>query len=295
MKKIISLSLSALLLLALTVSGCQQESAQKPELEKTIANRLAMTPEQVSAMADGVQDLDLTSAEGENTIVHVRQSFGNQRELYILYDVTFSEKIDLDVLKDGISPISERLSPEGGERTGTSRMSTMSREGQTITYLSYFECGEQEGWPEGALCFTIDGFQNTRPKDDAQEGDEVEFEKLSEDVHKLSWVPTNAGETIIQDIPGEGDQKAGKVYLTPFSLRLELNETNQPDMESLKQSIQFLYKDGTASSIVSRSSGGGHSEDNGKMTGVNCHWQFIGNIDLSQLEGMEVDGHTLSF
>ena len=112
MKKIISLSLSALLLLALTVSGCQQESAQKPEMEKTIANRLAMTPEQVSAMADGVQDLDLTSAEGENTIVHVRQSFGNQRELYILYDVTFSEKIDLDVLKDGISPITlKTLSP----------------------------------------------------------------------------------------------------------------------------------------------------------------------------------------
>lgn len=293
MKKIISLSLSALLLLALTVSGCTQE--EKPELNQTIATHLALSPEQVSAMADGVQDLDLTSAGGKNTTVHISQSFGNQRELYILYDVTFSEEVDLDVLEDGISPVSETFKPEGGIQAGTGRMCTVSREGQTITYLSYFECGDQERWPEGEVCFTIDGFQNTTPKADAQEGDEVEFEMISEDVHKLSWVPVNAGETIIQDIPGEGDKKAGKVYLTPFSLRLELYETDQPDIQGLTRSITLLGKDGTVSPLNAGANGGGSSEKDGRLTAVDYHWQFRDVLDLSRLKGMEADGHTLSF
>lgn len=288
MKKIISLSLSALLLLALTVSGCAQE--EKPELNQTIANHLALTPEQVSAMVDGVQDLDLTS-EGEDTTVHIRQSFGNQRELYVLYDVTFSEKIDLDTLEDDIRPTFLEFSSDSGKRDGTHRTDIVTQEGQTITYLTYFECGLQKGWPEETMHFILSGFQSA-----GAEADVAWTNDISQDLHKLSWVPANqAGEVLIQDIPGEGEQKAGTVYLTPFSLRLELYETDQPDMESLKQSIKFCCKDGTTSSLVYRSSGGGHSERNGKLTGVNCHWQFIGSQDLSQLEGMEVDGHTLAF
>lgn len=81
--------------------------------------------------------------------------------MYVLYDVTFSTEIDLQKEENnGILPTTVTLSGVGEvSKAGKGgSVYTIGINGQTITYLSYFESNLDQ-YPEGDLLLTLGQFK----------------------------------------------------------------------------------------------------------------------------------------
>lgn len=145
MKRIL-LPLSLLLLLALA-AGCSAQG--EAQLDPTMAQQLQIDEAMAATLAPGIQDVDVTD-RGTDLTLHVRQTLGNDRELYVLYDVTLAGTVILPDGEEGwFGP--QTVTLQGVEESTASRGSVQSvfldKEGQTITYLSYFSRGIP--WPAG--------------------------------------------------------------------------------------------------------------------------------------------------
>ena len=145
-----------------------------------MAQQLQIDEAMAATLAPGIQDVDVTD-RGTDLTIHVRQTLGNDRELYVLYDVTLAGTVALPAGEEraGSAP---RPSPSRGWRSTASRGSVQSvfldKEGQTITYLSYFS--RDTAWPRGDLRLSVGDFVS----DDAS---------LTQEVAEATWTPTNQG------------------------------------------------------------------------------------------------------
>ena len=96
MKRIL-LPLSLLLLLALA-AGCSAQG--EAQLDPTMAQQLQIDETMAATLAPGIQDVDVTD-RGTDLTLHVRQTLGNDRELYVLYDVTLAGTVALPAGEEG--------------------------------------------------------------------------------------------------------------------------------------------------------------------------------------------------
>ena len=96
MKRIL-LPLSLLLLLALA-AGCSAQG--EAQLDPTMAQQLQIDETMAATLAPGIQDVDVTD-RGTDLTIHVRQTLGNDRELYVLYDVTLAGTVALPAGEEG--------------------------------------------------------------------------------------------------------------------------------------------------------------------------------------------------
>ena len=131
MKRIL-LPLSLLLLLALA-AGCSAQG--EAQLDPTMAQQLQIDETMAATLAPGIQDVDVTD-RGTDLTLHVRQTLGNDRELYVLYDVTLAGTVILPDGEEGwFGP--QTVTLQGVEESTASRGSVQSvfldKEGQTIT------------------------------------------------------------------------------------------------------------------------------------------------------------------
>lgn len=154
MKRIL-LPLSLLLLLALA-AGCSAQG--EAQLDPTMAQQLQIDETMAATLAPGIQDVDVTD-RGTDLTLHVRQTLGNDRELYVLYDVTLAGTVALPAGEEGwFGP--QTVTLQGVEESTASRGSVQSvfldKEGQTITYLSYFS--RDTAWPAGDLRLSVGDF-----------------------------------------------------------------------------------------------------------------------------------------
>ena len=118
--------------------GCSHTVSDTPSIDAEIAEFLQVSESQAESLWEGIQTIDQNS-RAEKTTVHVRQAFGNEREMYVLYDVTFSTEIDLQKEENnGILPTTVTLSGVGEvSKAGKGgSVYTIGINGQTITYLS---------------------------------------------------------------------------------------------------------------------------------------------------------------
>ena len=140
--------------------GCSHTVSDTPSIDAEIAEFLQVSESQAESLWEGIQTIDQNS-RAEKTTVHVRQAFGNEREMYVLYDVTFSTEIDLQKEENnGILPTTVTLSGVGEvSKAGKGgSVYTIGINGQTITYLSYFESNLDQ-YPEGDLLLTLGQFK----------------------------------------------------------------------------------------------------------------------------------------
>ena len=106
--------------------GCSHTVSDTPSIDAEIAEFLQVSESQAESLWEGIQTIDQNS-RAEKTTVHVRQAFGNEREMYVLYDVTFSTEIDLQ--KRG-----EQRNPTYNGDPVWCRGSVESREGRKRIY-----------------------------------------------------------------------------------------------------------------------------------------------------------------
>lgn len=107
--------------------------------------------------ASKVQEIDQT-VEEQGITLQVRQVYGDEQVLCVLYDITYPESIDPQ--KDqGILPNQVTLQEEGADKQAPGgAVQPLEQNGQTVTYLSEF-LRDKDTWGDGKLTFSIDYLQ----------------------------------------------------------------------------------------------------------------------------------------
>lgn len=266
---------------AVTV-GCAQTA---PTLEPELVEALQVSEAAQAELDQSIQTVNKTST-AENTKVHVRQTLGNERELYVLYDVTFEDDIDITLgEEDGILPKTAILSDKERVTTGTGgggSVSPVAVDGQTITYLSYFKSSLDQ-WSGETRTFAVGNFEKSGPS---------ETGPVAEDVHEITWTPTNQGTVLTGDILSESGEVIGSVSLSPFSLRFALDRSEQADTTDLLLTIALVGKDGEITKTRGGSVSGGVEEDH--LSDLHGSLAFHTLLDLSEVSAVQIDGHTVS-
>ena len=269
MKRIL-LSLSLLLLLALA-AGCSAQG--EAQLDPTMAQQLQIDEAMAATLAPGIQDVDVTD-RGTDLTLHVRQTLGNDRELYVLYDVTLAGTVILPDGEEGwFGPQTVTLQgvEESTARSGSVQTAFLDKERQTITYLSYFSRGIP--WPAGDLRLSVGDFVS----DDTS---------LTQEVAEATWTPTNQGTILEGEIQTPAGETVGSVTLTPFSLSYTFTQGAQPKMEEIGgtalPSGYLLDSQGMARRAGSASGGGG-----------NWGTTFRTPLDLTTVSAVEVAGYVV--
>ena len=258
------IALMLCVLLAVVLAGCGGETKTIEEpaavLAPAIVQTLDLSDKQAKDLASSIQTLNLTS-EQEDSTLRVIQTFGNDRELYVFYEVTFADGVPLP-------------DPEEGKPCPVT---------YTLTYLSYFLHRKGSPWPEGELQFTIEGFSY-------DQGDTPV--PVTEDVHTLTWTPTNQGTILSGDIAAEDGTVLGNVTLSPFSLIFSLDASQAEEFSQVVVSTRLVYADGTTSYPDGLVAGGSTSDP---LRDIQGNKVFRSPIDISQVTTVQIDGHTVTF
>lgn len=269
MKRIL-LPLSLLLLLALA-AGCSAQG--EAQLDPTMAQQLQIDETMAATLAPGIQDVDVTD-RGTDLTLHVRQTLGNDRERYVLYDVTLAGTVALPAGEEGwFGP--QTVTLQGVEESTASRGSVQSvfldKEGQTITYLSYFS--RDTAWPAGDLRLSVGDFVS----DDAS---------LTQEVAQVTWTPENQGTVLEGTVQNPAGEAVGSVTLTPFSLSYAFTEGAHLELEEINgmalPNAYLLDSQGMARRAGSASGGGG-----------NWGTTFRTPLDLTTVSAVEVAGYVV--
>lgn len=275
----------ACILLSAIFAGTAGCASTPPTLEVEISDFLNVSESMQKELSQSIQTVDKTAKE-ENSTVYVQQTFGNNRELYVLCDVTFAEGIDLSTgEEEGILPQTVTLSGEtevGTAGTGGS-VNTIAMEGQTMTYLCYFE-SRVDQWPEGDLVFHLGTFEKTGPNGNTL---------LTDEVHAFSWTPTNQSEVLEGDVLSSEEEVIGRVSLSPFSLRYEVDSSQQTEYEKFRRTIFIVDRNGETTRPKGFS--GSSFGEKPQLTDLKGSITFKEVLDLSNVAAVQIDGYTVAF
>lgn len=269
MKRIL-LPLSLLLLLALA-AGCSAQG--EAQLDPTMAQQLQIDETMAATLAPGIQDVDVTD-RGTDLTLHVRQTLGNDRELYVLYDVTLAGTVALPAGEEGwFGPQTVTLQgvEESTAHSGSVQTAFLDKERQTITYLSYFS--RDTAWPAGDLRLSVGDFVS----------DET---SLTQEVAQVTWTPENQGTVLEGTVQNPAGEAVGSVTLTPFSLSYAFTEGAHLELEEINgmalPNAYLLDRQGMARRAGSASGGG-----------KNWSTTFRTPLDLTTVSAVEVAGYVV--
>ena len=269
MKRIL-LPLSLLLLLALA-AGCSAQG--EAQLDPTMAQQLQIDEAMAATLAPGIQDVDVTD-RGTDLTLHVRQTLGNDRELYVLYDVTLAGTVILPDGEEGwFGPQTVTLQgvEESTAHSGRVQTAFLDKERQTITYLSYFS--RDTAWPAGDLRLSVGDFVS----------DET---SLTQEVAQVTWTPENQGTVLEGTVQNPAGEAVGSVTLTPFSLSYAFTEGAHLELEEINgmalPNAYLLDRQGMARRAGSASGGG-----------KNWSTTFRTPLDLTTVSAVEVAGYVV--
>ncbi len=281
-RMICTLLSAAVLCACLWLAGCGQqgEGAQSVTLDPRIAEFLSLDSQQASTLANGIQNVDVTT-KGNDFTLHVIQTLGNQRELYILYDVTFADNVELPALDESWpDPQTGDFQSADGQRAehhGAGN-EVISLEGRTLTYLAYVNW-EDDTFPKGEMIFSVGDFSN-------DEDPTVPTVTLTKETLEASWTPTNQGTLLQRDMTDPDGKNVGTMILSSYSVSFQLTEALQiPDTEEgWKTHICCLLDDQGKEVYKHAASGGG------------AYWStsFGMYVDLSKLATVQLGEYTAS-
>ena len=218
---------AAVLCACLWLAGCGQqgEETQSVTLDPRIAEYLSLDSAQANTLGNGIQNVDVTT-KGNDFTLHVIQTLGNQRELYILYDVTFADSVKLPASEESWPGPHKDFQSADGQRpmTKSTKNEVISQEGRTLTYLGYVSW-ENETFPEGEMTFSVGDFSN-------EEDPAVPTVTLTKETLEASWTPTNQGTLLQKDMTDQYGKNVGTMLLSSYSVSFQLTEEIQvPDTD----------------------------------------------------------------
>lgn len=274
-RTICTLLSAAVLCACLWLAGCGQQGEEtNSALDPRIAEYLSLDSEQANTLADGIQNVDVTT-KGNDFTLHVIQTLGNQRELYILYDVTFADGVKLpesDEVQPGAWIFDFQSVEEARATTHSAKNEVISQEGRTQTYLGYVNW-ENDTFPGGEMAFSVGEFFA---------GDQT----LTQETLEASWTPTNQGTLLQRDMTDQDGKNVGTMTLSSYSVSFQLAEALQiPDTEDgWKAQISCLLDDQGKEVYKRGASGGG------------TYWStsFGKYVDLSKVATVELGEYTAS-
>ena len=274
-RTICTLLSAAVLCACLWLAGCGQQGEEtNSALDPRIAEYLSLDSEQANTLADGIQDVDVTT-KGNDFTLHVIQTLGNQRELYILYDVTFADSVELpesDEVQPGAGIFDFQSVEEARATTHSAKNEVISQEGRTQTYLGYVNW-ENDTFPGGEMAFSVGDFF-------------YESQIFTEETLKASWTPTNQGTLLQRDMTDPDGKNVGTMTLSSYSVSFQLTEALQiPDTEDgWKAQISCLLDDRGKEVYKRGASGGG------------TYWStsFGKYVDLSKVATVELGEYAAS-
>ena len=281
-KRTLSILLSVAVLCAcLWLAGCGQqgEDTQSVTLNPRIAEYLSVDSEQASALADGIQNVDVTT-KGNDFTLHVIQTLGNQRELYILYDVTFADSVELPALDESWPGPHRDFQSADGQRpmTQSTKNEVISQEGRTLTYLGYVSW-ENDTFPEAEMTFSVGDFSS-------DEDPAVPTVTLTKETLEASWTPTNQGTLLQRDVTDQDGKNVGTMTLSSYSVSFQLTETLQiPDTDDGWKAHICCLLDDQGNEVYKRAASGGGD-----------YWStsFGKYVDLSKIATVQLGEYTAS-
>lgn len=273
---------AAVLCACLWLAGCGQqgEDTQSVTLDPRIAEYLSVDSEQASTLADGIQNVDVTT-KGNDFTLHVIQTLGNQRELYILYDVTFADNIELPALDESWpGPQTRDFQSADGQRSehhGAGN-EVISLERRTLTCLAHVNW-EDDTFPKGEMTFSVGDFSN-------DEDPVVPTVTLTKETLEASWAPTNQGTLLQKDVTDQEGKNVGTMTLSSYSVSFQLTEEIQvPDTDDGWKAHLCCLLDDQGKEVYKRAASGG---------GAYWSTSFGQYVDLSKVATVELGEYTAS-
>lgn len=281
-RTICTLLSAAVLCACLWLAGCGQQGEETQQtnsaLDPRIAEYLSLDSKQAGTLSNDIQDVDVTT-KGNDFTLHVIQTLGNQRELYILYDVTFADSVKLPASDESWpgSITRDFQSADGQQPTSRSTKNEMiGQEGQTQTYIDYVSW-ENDTFPKGDMIFSVGNFSND---------EDPAVPTLTKETLEASWTPTNQGTLLQRDMTDPDGKNVGTMTLSSYSVSFQLTEALQiPDTEDgWKAQISCLLDDQGKEVYKRGASGGG------------AYWStsFGKYVDLSKVATVELGEYVAS-
>lgn len=273
---------AAVLCACLWLAGCGQqgEDTQSVTLDPRIAEYLSVDSEQASALADGIQNVDVTT-KGNDFTLHVIQTLGNQRELYILYDVTFADSVKLPASDESWpGPLTRDFQSTDGQQpmSRSTKNEMIGQEGQTQTYIGYVSW-ENDTFPKGEMIFSVGNFSN-------DEDPAVPTVTLTKETLEASWTPTNQGTLLQRDMTDQDGKNVGTMTLSSYSVSFQLTEEIQvPDTDDGWKAHLCCLLDDQGKEVYKRAASGG---------GAYWSTSFGKYVDLSKVATVELGEYTAS-
>lgn len=266
----------AVLCACLWLAGCGQQGEEtNSALDPRIAEYLSLDSEQANTLADGIQNVDVTT-KGNDFTLHVIQTLGNQRELYILYDVTFADSVELpdsDEVQPGAGIFDFQSVEEARATTCSAKNEGIHQEGRTLTCIGYVNW-ENDTFPGGEMAFSVGEFFA---------GDQT----LTQETLKVSWTPTNQGTLLQKDVMSQDGRNVGSMTISPYSASFLLTEEiPAQDANGLRVGPICRLLDEQGKDV----------RDNGGASGGGKYWStsFGQYVDLSKVATVELGEYVAS-
>lgn len=281
-RTICTLLSAAVLCACLWLAGCGQQGEETQQTNSALAPRIAeylsLDSEQAGTLANDIQDVDVTT-KGNDFTLHVIQTLGNQRELYILYDVTFADSVKLPASDESWpGPRTRDFQSTDGQRptSRSTKNEMIGQEGQTQTYIDYVSW-ENDTFPKGDMIFSVGNFSND---------EDPAVPTLTKETLEASWTPTNQGTLLQRDMTDPDGKNVGTMTLSSYSVSFQLTEALQiPDTEDgWKAQISCLLDD-QGKEVYKRGASGG---------GPNWSTSFGKYVDLSKVATVELGEYVAS-
>lgn len=278
-RTICTLLSAAVLCACLWLAGCGQQGEEtNSALDPRIAEYLSLNSKQAGTLSNGIQNVDVTT-KGNDFTLHVIQTLGNQRELYILYDVTFADSVKLPASDESWpGSITRDFQSADGQKpmSRSTKNEMIGQEGQTQTYIDYVSW-ENDTFPKGDMIFSVGNFSND---------EDPAVPTLTKETLEASWTPTNQGTLLQRDMTDQDGKNVGTMTLSSYSVSFQLTEALQiPDTEDgWKAQISCLLDDQGKEVYKRGASGGG------------TYWStsFGKYVDLSKVATVELGEYVAS-
>lgn len=287
MKRIIYI-LFAVVSIIVTLSGCNVNSergngstlSSQERIESILLEHLSGKSTALEKLQGSVQVIE-KKYDGDTFECFIRKAIGDAQTLYIIYDVTFPEEVDLTCGNgEDITPAICQLEKKDGSILVLDMWDTeiLVEDGQTRTFLTSF-CSWDTWKSNEAVNFSVGKFQKT---------DGYNETIITDEVARFTWNATNHTECLEKEI-NLTDGENGKIRVSPFGLSFVMESTNKADLTPMIDGLEILFIDGHTTKPKGATSGTHDGEE------MQVLIRFYNLMDLDAVEGVLIGEDTILF
>lgn len=276
-------------------------------------NTLNPDPSIMHKLDSSVQDINLKSSINGVT-VHVKQTLGDAKTLYIAFDVIFPDDINAEFLSDedvqsgtfisslpgtvelfegkidhndikemNVSQVNAKYSSNKIPFEGNASIERkeVDVEKNSMSYLLSFN-SNNKCFDVNELTLLIEGFNLKKSDTDI---------KHYSGLHAISWPVENTTPIMEKEIFNK-DQVVGSILLSPFSFTGTIDSSDYKTAYEFHTSIQFIFKDGRILQPETALTGKSGSFDP-NVGSATRSYLFTQPVDVDNVDQIKIGGFTV--